>query len=224
MAAAAEEDPFWGAQFSVSSPEFAALINGHVSKIGFTGLKELNEVIGPSRNVTGNIQSAINTHITSDTDDATLPIILMIKYPPGSTLGRLDPRNFAINDYVIVFTHNEATATNTSAVPGIYRVTVVNNDDTVTVAPSISANTADLSAYPVDPQNHKIIPKTRCALLRKYNDRLIVMVRDPSAGGAKSGGSRRKRIPSRSKSVNKKRKYTQQRVRRRSHRRRSHRR
>jgi len=140
----------------------------------------------------------------------------------GSTPIRLDPRNFAINDYVIVFTNNEATATNTSAVPGIYRVTGLNDDDTVTVAPSINAGLVDL-------RNVTRISKNRCALLRNYKGRLIVMVRDhvhnPSAGGAKSGGSRRRtRRPSRSKSVNKKRKYTQQRVRRRSHRRRSHRR
>jgi len=213
--AAAEEptDLNWGLQFSVSSAEFAALINKYVSDIGLKGLDELNDVTASLRSVTKQINDAIKTHIASGgTDVHTLPIILMIKYPPGSTHGRLDPRNFAIGDYVIVYTNNAATAINTSAVRGIYRVND-KNDDTVTVVPAnIYANALPAGG---------LVPKTRCALLRRYNGRLIIMVldHDQSAGGAKSGGSRRTRRPSRSKSLNKKRKYTQQRVRRRSHRR-----
>ncbi len=145
--------------------------------------------------------------------------------PPGPNLPRHDPRTFAIHDYVIVYTNNTATPINASAAQGIYRVKDI-NDDMVTVDPAIiGANPVDLPADPVDLRNRKIIPKNRCALLRKYNGRLILLCIDhnqssggPSSGGATSSRRRRRRRSSRSKSVNKKRKYTQRRVRR-SHRR-----
>jgi hypothetical protein len=178
--------------------------------------------MGNLRSVTNNIESAIETHIANNADDPNSPIILMINYPPGPILTRHDPRIFAIHDYVIVYTNNTATAINTSAISGIYKVIGINDDDdTVTVMPG---------PIPTSLLQNPVIPKNRCALLKKYNDRIIILCIEhnpsgkSSSGGAKSS-RRRKRRPSRSKSVNKKRKYTQQRVRRRSRsRRRSHRR
>jgi hypothetical protein len=236
-----------GGQSSVSNINTLASIDISVRTIGLKGIKELTDITGPTRSVTNEIERAIkvwDTNMTTDTayardyavalsNKAKLvapvdievanaavaapapPIVLMIKYP-RRLLERRDPRNFAIGDYVIVFTNNKATATNASAVSGIYEVTDINHaDDTVTVKPG---------PIPTSPLNPPVIPTNKCALLRKYNGRIIILCIDDnpsgrsSIGGAKSS-RRRKRRPSRSKSVNKKRKYTQQRVRRRSHRR-----
>lgn len=232
-----------GGQWSVSNINTLASIDISVRTIGLKGIKELTDITGPTRSVTDKIERAIkvwDTNMTTDTayardyavalsNKAKLvapvdievanaavaapapPIVLMIKYP-RRLLERRDPRNFAIDDYVIVFTNNKATATNASAVPGIYQVIDINHaDDTVMVKPG---------PIPTSPLNPPVIPTNKCALLRKYNGRIILLCIDhnPSSGGAKSS-RRRKRRPSRSKSVNKKRKYTQQRVRRRSHRR-----
>lgn len=217
---AAAEGSLWGIPGSVSNPDTLGQIKGFVENIGLTGIKELNDAMGTLRSVTNKIHADIDARIANNADDPNSPIILMINYPPGPNLPRHDPRDFVIGDYVIVYRNNEATAINTSAAQGIYRVKDI-NDDMVTVDPAIiGASPVDLPADPVDLQNSKIIPKNRCALLRKYNGRLILLCIDhnPSSGGPSSGGAkssrRRRRRSSRSKSVNKKRKYTQRRVRR----------
>ena len=214
MAAAKDEDPLWGIRGSVSNADTLEQIKGFVKNIGLKGIGELNDAMGYLRSVTNDIESAIETHINSNADDHNSPIILMINYPPGFNRIRHDPRIFAIHDYVIVYTNNTATAINASPISGIYQVIHINDDDTVMVKPG---------PIPTSPLEPPVIPKNRCALLKKYNGRIIIMCieHNPSGqssiGGAKS--SRRRKRSSRSKSVNKKRKYTQQRVHRRSHRR-----
>lgn len=200
-----------GLQFSMSSEATARHIQ-HAVKAMNGGMDKLKEATdGFIEEYPEYITKAITDHTASSDYNPDLPIILTFdQYSLTS-----DPRVFDKDDYVIVFTNNVATPINTSAEPGIYRVDTVHHDNTLTVAPaSISANHL----------NTPKIHKTKCALLRKHivNTKtcLIIMMLEynPSSGGAKSS-RRRKRRPSRSKSVNKKRNYTQQRVRRRSHRR-----
>lgn len=207
---AAAEGSLWGIPGSVSNADTLKQIKGFVETIGLGGISELNDAMGNLRSVTNNIESAIDDHITNHHDDPKSPIILMINYPPGPNLPRHDPRTFANDDYVIVYRNNTATAINTSPISGIYKVVNINHDDTVTVYPG---------PIPTPLLKNLVIPKNKCALLRKYKGRLILLCIDhkPSSGGAKSRRRRRRRS-SRSKSVNKKRKYTQRRVRR-SHRR-----
>jgi hypothetical protein len=208
--------PLWGTAFSASSPETAQHIQDTITN--WAGLK--NTTDGFDAEYIRYIREAITGHITSDEDNSKLPIILVFYdvdvVDVGSSGPISDPRVFEPNDYVLVFTNNTATGLNTSIVSGIYRVETVNRDNTLTVAP------ANHLTNPLEKPN---VLKTKCALLRKHlvkgKPRLIIMVLEYvplSNGGAKSS-RRRKRRPSRSKSVNKKRKYTQQRVRRRSHRR-----
>jgi len=161
------------------------------------------------------INDEITGHINSTKDNAELPIILIFDRLPN---GR-DPRRFTKGDYVRRYINGEATPVNTSTVSGIYRVADIRGDDVyyepATTTVTDSGNT----------------DKTKCALLRKFGIgnsenktyRLIIMVLNDKLdqrGGAKSSRRRKMtRRSSRSKSVNKKRKYTQQRIRRRSHRR-----
>lgn len=202
---------FWGLAFSISSGVTAGHIQDEVMLTGW-GMKDLTEA---TKGFTGKyptyITEAIAGHAVSGLDHADLPIILTFDQSNQTD----DPRVFNVDDYVIVYSNGVATPINTSAEHGFYRVKTVHDDNTLMVAPA-STPAVELKS----PQ----VFKTRCALLRKHNvdgiPRLIIMVLDDksSIGGAKSS-RRRKRRPSRSKSVNKKRKYTQQRVRRRSHRR-----
>lgn len=210
MAAAAEQ-LFQGLALSISSGDTAARIQNLISETEWgKELKALKTAaVGFNPEYHPYITRTITEHADSD-----LPIILTFDRSRPAD----DPRTFAFqkDDYVIVFTNGDATPINTSAMPRFYRVRTV--DDTY------------LTVYPADhltnPLKEPRVLKTRCALLRKHivrgkPPRLIIMVLNyiqlPN-GGAKSS-RRRKRRPSRSKSVNKKRKYTQQRVRRRSHRR-----
>lgn len=216
----ADNDLHWGIPGSVSNANTLEQIKDFVTKIGLNGIEELNTAMGTLRSVTNNIESAIDTHIVSNADDPNSPIILMINYPPGPNLPRHDPRTFAIHDYVIVYTNNTATAINASPISGIYQVIRIIDDDTVMVKPG---------PIPTSPLEPPVIPKNRCALLKKYNGRIIIMCIEHNPSGQSSNGGakssrRRKRRPSRSKSVNKKRKYTQQRLRRSRRHRRSHRR
>lgn len=200
-----------GLQFSMSSEATARHIQHAVNARG-KGIIDLKTATdGFIKEYQEYITKAITDHTASSDYKPNLPIILTFDWSSLES----DPRVFDKDDYVIVFTNNVATPINTSAEPGIYRVDTVHHDNTLTVAP------ASISASQSEPPR---IHKTQCALLRKHivNKKtcLIIMMLEykSSNGGAKSS-RRRKRRPSRSKSVNKKRNYTQQRVRRRSHRR-----
>jgi hypothetical protein len=212
-----EDHPLWGIAFSVSSPDTAKRVQDAIkNREGGEGeLKVATD--GFNQAYINYIIESITNHIQpSGKDIPNLPIILVFDHDGSSESS--DPRGFMVNDYVLVFTNNISTGINTSALPGIYRVTSINRDSTVTVEPATtSANSLQ------NPHQSK----TRCALLRKFGNRIIIMVleyKQVPLGSVKSGGSRRTRRPSRSKSVNKKRKYTQQRLRRSRRHRRSHRR
>jgi hypothetical protein len=213
-----ENHPLWGTAFSVSSPETAERIQEAITDRG-DGVRDLKDAtVGFGSEYRDHITQAITNHIQiSGKDHPELPIILVFDHEVGSPGSISDPREFTADDYVLVVTNNRSTALNTSIMPGIYRVTAVNGDNLTVVPATISAG-----------HDIRNIKKNHCALLRTHivNGilRIIIMVLEyqslASSGGAKSSRRRKMtRRPSRSKSVNKKRKYTQQRVRRRSHRR-----
>jgi hypothetical protein len=216
-----------GGQYTIFAPNVLRSIPDKIEQDHVFNVRDANE----------SINDAITTAIGARDVDTSLPVVIQLDMTPDFIAGDLVliyNNNKASPLNQSIYTGNVFTVSETSQSAPYITIDIHRIDATVTLeqvmdefkSENLYVNNKkwtdrlpELNGKSWTDLPFKFrVEKTRCVLVTKYEshpDQLVVVFGPPPAS-ASAGGAKRKRVISRKlKSLNKKRKYTQRRVRRR---------